>query len=226
MLSQEENDLLTQTGPGTPGGDLMRRYWQPVAMATELPVGGAPLAVRLLGEDLALFRDELGRPGLLGIHCAHRGADISYGRIEDGGLRCLYHGWLYDIHGNCIDQPGEPEGSVFKDKVHQTAYPCQEKAGLIFAYLGPGEPPMIPAYEALEVPDEHRLEKAEGIKAPLSCLTQARYGISWGAIGAAMACYEEVVDYTKERKVQGGWLAAKQLTQEKLVMMLTEITKA
>ena len=96
MLTKEENDLLTQTGPGTPGGDLLRRYWQPVALAEELPPGGAPLPVRLLGEDLVLFRDEQGRPGLLGLHCSHRGADLSYGRLEDGGLRCLYHGWLFD----------------------------------------------------------------------------------------------------------------------------------
>ena len=92
MVSREENELLTRTGPGTPCGALMRRYWQPVALAEELPTGDAPLPVRLLGEDLVLFRDEAGRPGLLGVHCAHRGADLSYGRIEDGGLRCLYHG--------------------------------------------------------------------------------------------------------------------------------------
>ncbi len=156
MLTQEENDLLTQTGPGTPGGDLIRRYWQPIALAEELPPGAPPLPVRVLSEDLVLFRDEFGRVGLLGVHCSHRSADLSYGRIEDGGLRCLYHGWLYDIHGNCLDQPGEPADSRFKEKIHHTAYPCQEKAGLVFAYLGPGEPPLLPAYEGLVVPDEHR----------------------------------------------------------------------
>jgi phthalate 4,5-dioxygenase oxygenase subunit len=92
MITPEENDLLTQTDPKTPCGELLRRYWQPVALSEELPNGGAPLKVRILGEDLVLFRDDQDRPGLLGLHCSHRGTDLSYGRIEDGGLRCLYHG--------------------------------------------------------------------------------------------------------------------------------------
>ena len=149
MLSREENDLVTQTAAGTPGGDMMRRYWQPVALSTDLPEGGAPVPVQVMGEELALFRDEFGRIGLLGIHCAHRAADLSYGRIEDGGLRCLYHGWLYDVTGQCLDQPGEPEGSRFKEKVRHLAYPCQELGGLIFAYMGPGEAPLLPNYHWL-----------------------------------------------------------------------------
>ena len=103
MITREENELLTQTGQGTPAGALLRRYWQPVALSEELPPGGAPLPVKILGEELVLFRDDKGRVGLLGIHCSHRGTDLSYGRIEDGGLRCLYHGWLYDIGGRCPD---------------------------------------------------------------------------------------------------------------------------
>ncbi|NIO12020.1 MAG: Rieske 2Fe-2S domain-containing protein, partial [Deltaproteobacteria bacterium] len=99
----------------------------------ELPPGGAPLPVRLLGEDLVLFRDDQGRPGLLGLHCAHRGADLSYGRVEDGGIRCIYHGWLYDIHGRCLDQPGEPGGGEHRSSIQQPAYPCLERAGVIFA---------------------------------------------------------------------------------------------
>ena len=99
MLTQEENRLLTRTGPGTPGGALMRCYWHPVALSEELPPGGGPIRVKVLGEELVLFRGERGRPGLLGLYCSHRCADLSYGRIEDGGLRCLYHGWLYDIEG-------------------------------------------------------------------------------------------------------------------------------
>jgi len=152
VLTQEENDLLTQTGPGTPCGELMRRYWQPAALSEELPVGGAPVPIRLLGEDLVLFRDDDGQPGLLGIHCSHRGADLSYGRVEDGGLRCIYHGWLYDRNGRCLEQPGEPAGSTFHERIRQTAYPCIEKNGLIFAYLGPGEPPLLPGYRFLQVP--------------------------------------------------------------------------
>src|SRR5262245_37952400 len=155
MLTKEQNDLVTQTGPGTPGGELLRRYWQPAALSEELPPGGAPLPVRLLGEDLVLFRDEDGRPGLLGLHCAHRGADLSYGRLEDGGLRCLYHGWLYDVTGRCLEQPGEPAGSTFCERVRQRAYPCREVGGLILAYLGPGEPPQVPAYEFLQAPESH-----------------------------------------------------------------------
>ncbi|HLH24509.1 MAG TPA: Rieske 2Fe-2S domain-containing protein [Chloroflexota bacterium] len=156
MLTREENELLTRTDRGTPGGDLLRRYWQPVALAAELPPGGPPVPLRILGEDLVLYRDEQGQPGLLGLHCPHRGADLSYGRLEDGGLRCLYHGWLFDRAGRCLEQPGEPQGSTFHERVRHTAYPCQEVAELIFAYLGPGEPPLLPAYEFLTVPGAQR----------------------------------------------------------------------
>jgi phenylpropionate dioxygenase-like ring-hydroxylating dioxygenase large terminal subunit len=128
-----------------------------VALAEELPPGGAPLPVRLLGEDLVLFRDDAGRVGLLGLHCAHRGADLSYGRLEDGGLRCLYHGWLYDVQGRCLEQPGEPAGSTFHQRIRHTAYPCRERAGTIFAYLGPGEPPELPGYAFLNLPDAYVL---------------------------------------------------------------------
>lgn len=156
MLTQEENELLTRVGPGTPAGELLRRYWQPAALTEELPMGGPPLPVRLLGEDLVLFRDEQGRTGLLGLHCSHRGADLSYGRLEDGGLRCIYHGWLYDIHGRCLEQPGEPAGSQFHEKIRHVAYPCVEAGGMILGYLGPGEPPLVPAYRFLTAPDECR----------------------------------------------------------------------
>jgi nitrite reductase/ring-hydroxylating ferredoxin subunit len=155
VLTKEENELLTRTGPGTPCGDLLRRYWQPAALSEELPPGGAPIPVRLLGEDLVMFRDEQGSPGLLGLHCSHRGADLSYGRLEDGGLRCIYHGWLYDRTGRCLEQPGEPAGSTFHERIRQAAYPCEERNGVIFAYLGPGEPPLVPAYDFLLAPEEH-----------------------------------------------------------------------
>lgn len=155
MLSQDENALLTCVGSGTPCGELMRRYWQPAALSEELPPGGAPLPVSLLGEDLVLFRDEAARPGLLGLHCSHRGADLSYGRLDDGGLRCIYHGWLYDIHGRCLEQPGEPAGSTFHEKISHRAYPCREVGGVILTYMGPGEPPLVPAYEFLTAPEEY-----------------------------------------------------------------------
>ena len=156
MISAEENMLLTQTGKGTPCGELMRRYWQPVALAEELAQGGAPLAVQIMGEKLVLFRDDQGRPGLLGIHCSHRGTDLSYGRVEGGGLRCLYHGWLYNIEGRCLEQPGEPGRGEHRDAIRHPAYPCKEAGGVIFAYMGPGEPPALPAYEFLSVPAEQR----------------------------------------------------------------------
>src|SRR5207302_2251786 len=133
-MNEAENELLTRTGPGTPCGEMMRRYWQPAALSAELPPGGPPLPVQVLGEELVLFRDERGRVGLLGLHCAHRGADLSYGRLEDGGLRCLYHGWLYDVAGRCLEQPGEPAGSTFCERVRQPAYPTEERGGVIFAY--------------------------------------------------------------------------------------------
>jgi len=155
MMSKEENYLLTRTGRGTPCGELMRRYWQPVALAEELPPGGAPLSVRICGEDLVLFRDDQQRIGLLGLHCSHRGTDLSYGRIEDGGLRCLYHGWLYDINGRCLEQPGEPGGGEHRDQIRHCAYPCKEVAGAIFTYMGPGEPPLIPNYDFLNASPDH-----------------------------------------------------------------------
>ncbi len=155
MLSREQNELLTRTGPGTPGGALLRRYWQPIALARELPMGGDPVPVDLMGEELVLFRDPEGRIGLLDRHCCHRGTDLTFGRVENGGLRCLYHGWLYDITGKCLEQPGEPAGSNYKDKVRQTAYKVVERAGAFFAYLGPDPAPEFPNYDFLSAPIAH-----------------------------------------------------------------------
>ena len=155
MISREENNLLTQTNRGRPAGELLRRYWQPVALAEELPPGAAPLSVKILGEDLVLFRDDQGRVGLLGIHCSHRGTNLSYGRVEDGGLRCLYHGWLYDIGGRCLEQPGEPGGGEHKNDIRHLAYPCKEAGGAIFTYMGPGEPPLFPDYQFLKASPDH-----------------------------------------------------------------------
>ena len=156
MMTVEEQELLTRVGPGTPGGDLLRRYWHPVALAEEILPGMPPLPLRIMGEDLVLFRDGRDALGLLQLNCPHRGADLSYARVEDGGLRCVYHGWLFDRTGACLDQPGEPAESTFADKVRATAYPVRQQANMIFAYMGPGEPPELPAYEALMVPDAYR----------------------------------------------------------------------
>ena len=155
MMTKEENELLTCTSRGTPCGELLRRYWQPVALSAELPAAAAPLSVTILGEDLVLFRDDKGRPGLLGIHCSHRGTNLSYGRVEDGGLRCLYHGWLYNVEGRCLEQPGEPGGGEHRDAIRHLAYPCKEAGGVIFTYMGPGEPPLLPNYEFLKASPDH-----------------------------------------------------------------------
>jgi len=148
-------EMLTRTGPGTPGGDLLRRFWQPVALVRD--VGEDPTPVRVMGENLVLFRDDNGMLGLLGAKCAHRCADLSFGRVEDGGLRCVYHGWLFDRSGRCLDQPGEPEGGVNRDKVRQIAYPVMEAGGAVWAYMGPGEPPEFPRFPAVVAPDAYRL---------------------------------------------------------------------
>jgi 5,5'-dehydrodivanillate O-demethylase len=145
MLSTEENDLLCRIGAGTPMGNLMRRYWQPIAAVAELDETPTK-QVRLMGEDLVLYRDRLGTYGLLDLHCPHRRADLSYGMVDEPGLRCNYHGWAYNEKGDCIDQPFEemahPEAH-FKDKVKIKAYPVQAKAGLLWAYLGPEPVPEL-----------------------------------------------------------------------------------
>jgi len=152
---RKTNELMTRTGPSTPMGDLLRRYWQPVALQSDLDAGD-PVPLRIMSEDLVLFRDDQGRVGLLGIKCAHRCADLSYGRVEHGGLRCVYHGWLYDVNGRCLQQPGEPGGGVHKDQIRHKAYPCREAGGLIWAYMGPGEPPLLPNYPAFTESDAYR----------------------------------------------------------------------
>ena len=154
---RSNNVLLTRTGPGTPGGELLRRYWQPIALASDLSAEGDPMPIRILGEDLVLFRDDQGRVGLLGIKCAHRCADLSYGRVENGGLRCIYHGWLYDVTGRCLEQPAEIDSGRGRDTVRQKAYPCREAAGAIFAYLGPGAPPEFPNYLPITAPAAYRI---------------------------------------------------------------------
>jgi 5,5'-dehydrodivanillate O-demethylase len=147
MVSREENELLTQVGPGTPSGEVFRRYWLPVEVSEKLKEKQL-LPVRMLSEDLILFRDERGRAGLIGASCSHRGTDLRWGCVVNGGVRCIYHGWTFDIHGQCIDQPAEPK--PFKEKVQHPAYPCEELGGLIFAYMGPPEKkPLLPQYDFL-----------------------------------------------------------------------------
>lgn len=150
MLTKEENELLTRVGPGTPCGELLRRYWQPVCFASQLTDERPKKRVRLLGEDLVVFRSDAGTYGLVAEQCSHRGASLYYGFLEDGCIRCPYHGWLYDKSGKCVEQPFEPQQSLLKYTIAHPAYPVEELAGLLFAYMGPAEKrPLLPRWDAL-----------------------------------------------------------------------------
>src|SRR5438309_385106 len=137
MLTAEENELLTRVGPGTPAGELLRRYWHPVAIAPDLSDENPVKFVRILGEDLVLFQSKKGELGLLEDRCSHRGASLSYGRVEERGIACPYHGWLHDIQGNCLETPAQPAQNNFCRTEKHKAYPVQKLAGLYWAYLGP-----------------------------------------------------------------------------------------
>lgn len=155
MMSAEQNERITRIGPKTPAGALMRRYWQPAALVEELDDARPVRPIRLLGQDLVLFRDERGRYGLLDRDCPHRGADLAFGRLEHGGLRCAFHGWLFDVAGNCLETPAEPEGSLLCTRIRQRSYPVEERSGILFAYLGPGEPPAFPDFDCFIAPGSH-----------------------------------------------------------------------
>ena len=155
MVSTEENDILTRTGPGTPMGAVLRNHWQPLLLTAELPEERPLKHITVMGENLVVFRDETGKYGALARRCAHRSGDLSYGRLEDGGLRCPYHGWLYDVTGQCLEQPAEPEGSRFHEKVRQPAYPCIERNGIVYGYLGAGEAPPLPGFDWHLAPESH-----------------------------------------------------------------------
>ena len=150
MLSPEENKILTSVGPDTMMGRMLRRYWTPALLATEVPEPDSPpVRIRLLGEDLVAMRDTNGNVGVFVQACPHRGASLFFGRNEEAGLRCVYHGWKFDIRGACVDMPSEPAESNFKNKVRARAYPCEERNGVIWAYMGPREvPPALPDLEA------------------------------------------------------------------------------
>ena len=145
-MTGSENQFLTRVGPGTPTGNLLRQYWIPVLQSTDLAEqDGAPLRVRILCENLVAFRNSDGKVGLIDHVCPHRCASLFFGRNEENGLRCLYHGWKFDIAGNCVDVPNEPPGSKFSEQIKITAYPCVEKNGIIWTYMGPEKnPPPLP----------------------------------------------------------------------------------
>ncbi len=158
MLRKEQNDLLTQTGPGTPLGRLFRRYWLPALLAEELPENECPpVRVKLLSERLLAWRDTQGRLSLMDEFCAHRGVSLWFGRNEENGLRCPYHGWKYDYTGQCIEVPSEPEESGFCKKIKLKSYPLVERGGILWTYMGPPElKPPLPEWEFALVPEDRR----------------------------------------------------------------------
>jgi phenylpropionate dioxygenase-like ring-hydroxylating dioxygenase large terminal subunit len=158
VLKPQDNERITRVGPGTPMGSLQRRYWIPCALSSELPEPDSPpVRVRLLGEDLVAFRDTEGRVGLMDAYCPHRRAPMFFGRNENCGLRCVYHGWKFDVTGTCVDMPSEPPDSLFKEKVTIGTYPTWEGGGLVWTYMGPREhQPPVPDYEFTRAPATHR----------------------------------------------------------------------
>jgi len=155
MISAEQNELMTRSAADTPGGRLLRNYWQPVALVDELEGKRPVKAVKVLGRDLVLFRDETGRYGLLDRDCPHRGADLAYARVEDGGLRCAFHGWLFDVRGQCLQTPAEPEGSKLCQRIKQKSYPVADKSGMLFAWFGEDSPAAFPAFDCFVAPASH-----------------------------------------------------------------------
>src|SRR5947199_9492255 len=154
MLSKADNEFLTRSGTGPPMGELLRCFWMPALLSEELPErDGPPKKIKILGEDLLAFRDSNGRIGIVEPHCPHRGANLYYGRNEECGIRCAFHGWKFDVTGRRVDMPSEPEDSTFKDKVRARAYPCHDVNGVVWTYMGPREtPPPFPPFEVTTLP--------------------------------------------------------------------------
>jgi phthalate 4,5-dioxygenase oxygenase subunit len=151
MLTRDENELLCRVGPGTPMGELMRQYWIPGVLSSELSEPDSdPRRIKLLGEELIAFRDSAGSVGLVQNHCPHRGASLFFGRNEESGLRCVYHGWKFDTAGNCVDMPNEPAESDFKSKVRAVAYPTRERGGIVWVYMGSRSGDDLPPLPDLE----------------------------------------------------------------------------
>lgn len=148
MLTIEQNKRLTQVGPGTPMGELMRRYWHPIAAATELDENPVK-SIKVLGESLVLYRDKNGGYGLIGDTCPHRRMSMLYGFLGEDGLRCSYHGWMFDVTGQCTEMSAEAPDSTFPSRVKIAGYPAQELGGLVFAYLGPEPAPLLPSWDLL-----------------------------------------------------------------------------
>src|SRR6266705_3418873 len=196
MFAPERNELLTRVGAGTPIGELFRRYWLPVLLGEELPEPDCPpVRVKLLGERLIAFRDTQGRLGLIEEFCAHRGVSLWFGRNEENGIRCPYHGWKYDVAGRCVDLPSEPEESGVRKGIRLRSYPAIELAGVIWAYLGPAEEkPEEPAYEWTQVPPAHRKPKIVPEASPAGLYVATRRDVGtdryyWRVTQWLMPCF-------------------------------------
>jgi phthalate 4,5-dioxygenase len=189
MLSRADNELITRVGPGTPTGDLLRLYWIPFLLSWEVEADGSPKRSRLLGEDLIAFRETTGQVGLIQNNCPHRGASLFFGRNEEAGLRCVYHGWKFDRDGRCVDMPSEPAESDFKSRIRATAYPCAERAGMVWAYLGPADsPPPLPGLEWLDLPEAHvtaskRVQETNWVQAMEGDIDQSHLSFTHSSLG-------------------------------------------
>ena len=194
MLTAQDNELLTRVGPGTPGGELMRRYWHPI-LATQQLDENPVRKVKILGEELALYRDRSGALGLLGLRCPHRLMSLEYGVPEEHGLRCSYHGWLFDEEGQCIETPLEPPDSTFKEKVEALHYPVQEMGGLVWAYLGPAPVPLLPRWDLFVRPGGFRQIVAHHLPCNWLQVMENR-----GDLGHATYLHGRLAQYALERQ--------------------------
>ena len=227
MLSREDNELLVRVGADAPMGRLMRLYWLPFLPSTDLEANGQPARVRLLGEDLLAFRDSEGRIGLVDHACPHRGAPLVFGRNEDCGLRCVYHGWKFDVNGEVVDMPAEPPESRLKSKTRIKNYPCRERNGVVWAYMGPDRdsPPPLPSLEWNLVPQENvhlsfRVQECNWLQAVEGEIDSAHAAILHGRIDAQGAINDWVAKkdlrpvFECQRGEQGMSIASRRVLDE------------
>jgi phthalate 4,5-dioxygenase len=213
VLSAEDDEVLTRTGPGAPMGEFFRRFWLPVLLAQELPEpDGPPVRVRVLGEDLVAFRDTEGRVGLLDPRCPHRGANLFFARNEACGLRCAYHGWKFDVHGRCVDMPTMPPESGFRDRVRAGAYPIREWGDLVWAYLGPPAlEPALPELEFATLPPAHRfvskkLQQCNWAQACEGALDTAHFSFLHMPVWSADAAVDAAVGRSSVDRERTRWM--------------------
>ena len=209
MLKTEDNELLVRVGPQTAMGDLMRMYWLPFLLSDDVPVDGQPYRVRLLGEDLVAFRDSEGRVGLVDQACPHRGAPLVFARNEEGGLRCVYHGWKFSVDGRCQDMPAEPANTPMLNRVRVKAYPVRERNGVLWTYMGPDEsPPELPSMEWNMVPQENvhvsmRIQDCNWLQALEGEIDSAHAAILHGRVdaGGSIDQWKQAADLTPKFEV-------------------------